>query len=333
MLGGSRSFGAGGYDRTPLAEVLPVLVVEGATAVSHAEFQPVVAPELLRHPIVELVPDPERNLRDWAELSPLAGANKLRGAREGAQVLLTHPSEKDTAGGPMPVLAVGTAGQGRVLALATDSSFRWSITTAGARGDASAYDRFWDRALRWLSRDPLLDPARVESDAERYGPGARLEAVARVRDERYQPLSDKALELAVLDLEGAVQRREPVHSDGEGVVRGSIPVPLRPGAYRIAVRDPAADTMLAELGFLVEAGGDELAAPAARPDLMREIAKVTGGAHYDASRPPRLDELTRTRTRSLGTVVQSPFRSPLWLLVLALLFGAEWGLRRAWGLR
>ena len=54
-----------------------------------------------------------------------------------------------------------------MLALGADSTWRWSLTTAGLRGDASAYERFWDRALRWLARDPLLDPAHVETDRER----------------------------------------------------------------------------------------------------------------------------------------------------------------------
>jgi uncharacterized membrane protein len=332
MVGGSRAFGAGGYERTPLAEILPVQMASGAGAVSEEEFQPVLATGA-RHPIVELVPDPVENQKTWAELAPLIGANKLLGVREDAYALLTHPTEKDAQGAPMPVLAVGNAGQGRVLALGADSSWRWSITTAGMRGDASAYDRFWDRALRWLARDPLLDPASVQTDRERYGPGAALRAQMRLRDDRYQPLASRDLELLVLDMNGAVQQKHALRSDAEGAASAELHVPAGPGAYRLAVRDPHDDALVAEQGFLVEAGGDELADPRARPNVQREIAKVTGGVAYDEADPPRLDKLDRTRARALGSVITAPFASAWFFALVVALFGAEWALRRAWGLR
>jgi uncharacterized membrane protein len=332
MIGGSRAFGAGGYEHTPLADILPVRMASGAGALSEQEFQPALAAGA-RHPIVELVPDPAENQKAWSELAPLIGANRLLGVGEGAYALLTHPTEKDAQGAPMPVLAVGSAGQGRVLALGVDSSWRWSITTAGLRGDASAYDRFWDRALRWLARDPLLDPASVQTDRERYGLGAALRAQMRLRDGRYQPLDNRELELLVLDMNGAVQHRQPLRTDAEGAAGAELHVPNDPGAYRLAVRDPRSDDLIAEQGFLVEAGGDELADPRARPSVQREIAKVTGGTAYRESDPPRLSQLDRTRARALGSVITAPFASAWFFALVMLLFGAEWAARRAWGLR
>jgi uncharacterized membrane protein len=333
MIGGSRAFGAGGYERTPIADILPVELVPGASSLLEDEFQPEIAEEMSRHPLVELVPDPVQNLKTWSELAPLAGSNRLLGTREGGQALLEHPSEQGEQGRPMPVLAVGTAGQGRTLALAADSTWRWSITTAGRTGDASGYERFWDRALRWLARDPLLDPAHIETDRERYGPGARLQARMRLRDGRYRPLADRELETLVLDMSGAVQRKQALHSDGEGAAAAELQVPEAPGAYRLAVRDPQSDELVAEQGFAVEAGGDELADPRPRPDVMREIAAATDGSFHRDGDAPKLSDFDRTRTRALGTVVTAPFATPWFFAVLVALFGLEWMLRRAWGLR
>ena len=333
MVGGVRSFGAGDYEHTPIADILPVRMAPGANAISEDEFQPVLAESASRHPIVELVPDPAQNLKTWSELAPLIGANKLLGVRDGAYALLEHPREKDAQGGPMPVLAVGSAGQGRVLALAADSSWRWSLTTAGLRGDASAYERFWDRALRWLARDPLLDPARVDTDRERYGVGALLHARMRLRDGHYQPLGNRELDLLVLDMDGAVQHEQPLRSDAEGGASAELNVPHEPGAYRLAVRDPKADAIVAEQGFLVEAGGDELADPRPQPATMRRIAQVTGGSAHVASDPPRLDALDRTRARALGSITSTPFASAWFFASIVALFGLEWALRRSWGLR
>jgi uncharacterized membrane protein len=333
MIGGTRAFAGGGYEHTPIAEILPVRMAPGANALSTREFAPTLVEAMARHPIVELVPDQTENQKTWSELAPLVGANKLLGLRESSHALLVHPNEKDAQGGPMPVLAVGTAGQGRVLALAADSSWRWSITTAGRRGDASAYERFWDRALRWLARDPLLEPAHIETDRERYGPGAPIKARMLLRDDRYQPLASHALELLVLDMQGAVSSRQPLESDVDGSAGAELHVPADPGAYRLAVRDLQSEAPIAEQGFIVEAGGDELADPRPRPDLLREIAAVTGGSFYREADAPRLDVFDRTRARALGTVITAPFASPWFFALLVAVLGLEWALRRSWGLR
>lgn len=333
MVGGSRSFGAGGYERTSIADILPVRMVAGSNTLSDGEFQPLVNEQAARHPIVELVPNPAENQKTWAELAPLVGANRVLEAREGAQVLLTHPKEHDAKGAPMPVLAVGTAGRGRVFALAADSSWRWSITTAGVRGDPSAYERFWDRALRWLARDPLLDPAQVETDRERYGPQAELKARVRLRDARYLPIANRAVQLAVLDGSGSVRGQRDVQTDAEGGASAELGVPQEPGAYRLVVREGKSDSALAEQGFLVEAGGDELADPTPQPERMREIASATGASFHTIARPPALAELDRTRARALGTVVSAPFATAWFFALLVALFAVEWALRRAYGLR
>jgi hypothetical protein len=91
---------------------------------------------------------------------------------------------------------------------------------------------------------------------------------------------------------------------------------------------------LAEQGFIVEAGGDELADPRAKPDLLRKIAQATGGQFYASpSELPSADALPSTRTRVLGSDVYSPFASPWFFVLFVALFGLEWWLRRRFGLR
>ncbi|MGD8858396.1 MAG: glutamine amidotransferase [Myxococcales bacterium] len=333
MIGGNRAFGAGGYIRTAIADILPVRMLPGENAVTTGEFRPVLEEETARHPIVELVPDPAQNLAAWRTLAPLLGANRLAGVRGDGLTLLSHPTERDGDGGPMPVLVVGSAGEGRVMALGVDASWRWGMATAGRTGDPSAYERFWDRSLRWLARDPSLDPARVQTDRERYGPGARVRAQARLRDARYQALSSESLEVLIMDGSGGVVSQQRVVSDAAGEASVELLAPEAPGGYRVTVRDPDTGQELADEGFVVEAGGDELADPQPRPEVLAEVAAVTGGEHFREGDPPDLDALDRTRARALGTAVHAPFASPWFFLWVALVFAAEWAARRAWGLR
>ena len=53
MVGGEQSFGEGHYGATPLAEVLPVEVVEGL-GLAEEEFRPRLTPEGRRHPVTSL---------------------------------------------------------------------------------------------------------------------------------------------------------------------------------------------------------------------------------------------------------------------------------------
>lgn len=334
MLGGDRSFGAGGYASTPIAEILPVTLPERAPYVDEAEFSPSVVLDAAHHPLVELAPRVTDNLETWQKLAPLAGANLVTGLRQGAHALLVHPSLTTPSGQPMPVLSVSTPGRGRALALTTDSAFRWGMATAGRAGDASVYERFWDRALRWLARDPLLDPAQVASDRPSYGPGANMRVQAWLRDELYRPRTPGPFRLRIQDDHGATVHESSIETDADGRVSIAMAAPARPAAYTIGVLSEGETAPLAEQGFIVEAGGDELADPRARPDVMKAIANATGGEFYDSpSQLPAPTKLPSTRTRVLGNQVYAPFDSTWMFVVLVGLFGCEWWLRRRAGLR
>jgi hypothetical protein len=249
--------------------------------------------------------------------------------RSAATVLLERPEEPRD-----PVLVVGTAGRGRTLALTTDTSWRWGITSAGATGDASAYERFWDRTLRWLARDPSLEPAILETDRERYGPGSRVRVRARLADDRHAPYAERPVQITLRDLGGRVLEERRLRTSPEGELETTFAAPERPDAYAIEARLGAEEEPLAGEWIVVEAGGDELADPRARPGRLEALAEATGGtfAASPEDAPPRRS-LDTSRVRSLGTQERAPLGGWLGLLLLAGVFVTEWVLRRRWGRR
>lgn len=338
MIGGPLSFHAGGYSGTAIAEILPVDLPPANTPPTRTvvtdRFHPRIVEGLERHPLVALAPDPAQNVAAWARLAPLSGANVVTRVRPEGTVLLDHPQHRMESGGPLPLLVVGTAGRGRTLALTTDTSWRWGITTGGLTGDASAYERFWDRVVRWLSRDPSLEPARLTTDRERYGPGARAQVSGELRDVRHTPYADRSFALRLFDLAGAERGRLEVRADRDGRVDGALPLPREPGAYRLEARLPGASEPLAEEWLVVEAGGDELADPRSDPGLLRRLTEATGGTFVERPEDaPSLAAFDTTRSRSLGLAEIAPFSSPWAFLALVGAFVAEWLLRRRWGRR
>jgi hypothetical protein len=208
------------------------------------------------------------------------------------------------------------------------------MATAGRTGDASIYERFWDRALRWLARDPLLDPAQITTDRASYGPGASVRADVFLRDDLYRARTPGPFRIVLKDDHTQVERELAVETDGEGRGNLSFAAPARPAAYTMSVFVEGSPQPLAEQGFIVEAGGDELADPRARPDLLRKIAEASGGDYFASpAELPAIERLPSTRTRVLGTDVYSPFASPWFFVLFVALFGVEWWLRRRFGLR
>ncbi len=333
MIGGERSFGSGGYEGTPVADVLPVELPRVAGPASRLRdgcVRPAVDPVLGRHPFVALRRDPAASRAVWRRLATLAGTNRVAGVRQDMQVLLRRPGR--SAGEPL--LVVGTYGEGRVLALTTDTSWRWGITSGGLSGDASAYERFWDRAVRWLARDPALEPTRVTTDRERYGPEGRVRVLGDVADARHRPLAGEALRLRLLDGTGRELAAEDVATSETGSLRATFVAPAEPGAYRVVVERSQGDEVLGEEGFVVELGGDELADPRPRPDRLRALAEASGGRFV--ARPddaPALGRFDATRTRVEGVREVAPFASPWAVGALMALLIVEWLLRRRWGRR
>jgi uncharacterized membrane protein len=334
MLGGDRSFGAGAYATTPIAEILPVKLPDHAPFTDEGSFAPQVPLEAAHHPVVELAPRASDSLAAWQNLSPLIGANLVQQLRPGAYALLQHPTLTTATGQPMPVLSVRSPGKGRTLALATDSSYLWGMATAGARGDASAYERIWDRALRWLSRDPLLDAARITTDRASYGPVSDMRVELLLRDELYRPLQPGPFRMVVQDDRGQRVDELGVETDPDGRANLMLRAPRRPAAYTLALFSEGEPLPLAEQGFVVEAGGDELADPSARPELLRQLAEATGGEYFSSlSALPDASQLPSSRAKSLGNETYSPFGSTWAFLALVCVFGFEWWLRRRAGLR
>jgi uncharacterized membrane protein len=339
VVGGDLAFSSGGYAGSALTEALPVaLLPEGTPAealVDTAEFRPHLTAEGLRHPVTRLRFDRRENEARWAALPPLAGVNLVAGATPKAVVLADHPSLRTASGAPMPVLAVGEYGQGRSLALTTDTAWRWGFVAAERPGDdGRAFAVFWENAIRWLIRDPELEYLHVESDQAEYPPGASPRLAVRLVDKDYRPAAGQRVrvELARADsatrgpaiLERAVETGE----GGEAI----LPVPgLSPGAYRATARATVSDReVVADDVFLIRPEREELARPAAREDILAAVAEATGGKHLGGVSvldpallfaPPRVVRIDRKSDVELWSRPH--------LLVLALLFfGAEWALRR-----
>ena len=323
MVGGQNSFIAGGYAGTPLAEVLPVSLDNGAgaTAADVAAFTPVWSEDGRTAPL--LAP-----LRDVAseELPQMPGANILGDVRAGGLVLWSHPTRTTRSGAAMPILAIGDQGDGRSIALGIDGAWQLEFSQLGARTSGRGYGAMWDGLLGWLMRDPRFEPGQLDL----VGPCVAGEP-ARVRVRAPDSLKDKAMTVEVRRLDR--QEPSPVRVEvPRGAANGTAEITLPPlpvGGYTARLKLGPGPTTRRD--FACEAGGDEWADSRPDADRLRALAAATGGTFHFAS-----EDLTLALPRPAVVSAERhvvPLAPPwTWSLAAAMLLGAHWFTRRRSGL-
>jgi hypothetical protein len=229
------------------------------------------------------------------------------------------------------ILVVGEAGRGRVAAMTADASWRWRFAADDTTVGSDEYELFWDRMIRWLTHDPLLEPARISTDRERYGLGGELVISGKLRDENYRPMDKTRVELQFQPA-GQDDAVAVVETDEDGLLQATMRAPAEPGAYEIVASVENED--VAREVFIVEQSGDELAELEVLPDELEALAEKTGGRLFlgTADVPP-LSELAATTRRTAGLMSKQPLSNPWYISLTVLLLGAVWVLRRRWGRR
>ncbi len=334
MLGGSHSFGPGGYADTPLADVLPVKM----SPLERQRFgEPVRDNVHINSPLkmrpgplagrqfVTLLAAPERNAQLWQSLPPLDGANKFRGVKE-APVWLEGPNTE-------PLLVAGNSAAGRVLAFAGDTTWRWVM-----HGFGDAHKRFWRQVVLWLAKKDQTNEGRVwiDLDERRVRFGARVNFTTGAQDAQGEPLNDAEFEGDIV-LPGGKRETLKLNRQGQQAT-GSFKQTQTPGEYTITVRANHQGKSLgsATARFLVFKQELELERPAADLSAMRRLSSMTpGGEAITPEAFPALLEKLKLAPRELE--VEELTKTTLWdkwlvCLVLGVLLTAEWYFRKKWGL-
>jgi uncharacterized membrane protein len=182
MVGGPRSFAAGGWQDTSLAELLPVtLATEQWSPQASAALEAV--PEALAHPVWTIVPDRQRNAQIVAAAPPIAGQHLGWKAKPLADVL----AEVDAGKSRWPALVAGSYGRGRTLALAAPVTPPWADAFVHRWGDGGNQyaAKFWRNVVYWLTENSAIGRRRLVAGVDKrfYRPGDTVSVRAVAYDE------------------------------------------------------------------------------------------------------------------------------------------------------
>ncbi len=347
MIGGNLSFASGGYAGTPIEDILPVKLPNSTNpdvVLDTTPFRPKLTGAGTRHPITQMAFDPASNREIWQNLPKLRGTNVVREAKPEATVLAEHPT-RENDGRPMPVLTVSEKGDGRTMALTSDSTWRWNFEHVGQGGTPREYQVFWNSAIRWLIKDPELKLIQVDIPEEVYPPGDDLEANISISKPDYTPAKnlDGTVDLMHRSFEtireqGASSSPDVIASkdfktNAQGQYQAEFPVD-DPGVYTVAAQsDTSAGTLEDREIVLSIPDVEEFRNIVPRNEMMSQFASATGG--HAATLPDfnpgdlEFDESSRVEINR-RKVVHLWNSVVVFILILALLT-AEWTLRRRWG--
>jgi uncharacterized membrane protein len=345
MLGGFHSFWGGGYQNTPLRDILP-LAYTNDDKLDHQDFDAEIVKQLQIVPAdpnvgIKMLPDKhfgdvsimrlgsrDENRSIWQKLPGLDGANRFRGLKPAAKPLAVAPDGQ-------PLLAAVEPGAGRVLAFAGDSTWLWAMA-----GFEKEHKQFWRQVILWLAKkeDTEKSGVWIKMAQRQYTPGRPIDFSVGALSPQGEPLVDAAFEASAVLPDG---NRRPVHLTRQGnQTIGQFKQTELSGDYTLVVTATSAGAAVGEAHarFIVYDQDLELENSTPRPTLMANLAQTTKSAGGRTLVPEDLTKLCRElrrQPRDLEDKVettQTPWDTPYYFLAVVALLGTEWYLRKKWGL-
>ena len=268
------------------------------------------------------------NRRLWESFPTPRSARRVQTA-PGAEVMVSGKNEDKQ----YPMIVTRRSGQGRVVYLANDETWRWRYNVADLY-----HQRFWNQLAQWSMQAPYAvenDYVGLDSGERVYGFSQQIPIRARLRDAQQEPLSGVRA-MAVIEQNGVRVQSFPLaeEAQGSGMVSG-LASGLLAGRYQVRLEVPGLPTEAIDLEteFLVHPPEDlEMQQLASNRSVLEQIAKTTGGKYYDESQADRVNEsLQALRTGKIEQSRTLLWQSYPWFLAIMTLLALEWYLRKRAG--
>jgi uncharacterized membrane protein len=324
---GRYSLNDGGYANSPMAEMMPLRLTNDKTFIRNFAEASLTEPGR-ESPICRIADGREANLARWAKMPEIANYAVMGAPKPGAVVLMNvaEPGQHR----PTPLLAIENYGLGRTAILATEGTWRWKMLQDHT--DLTDFT-FWKQLMRWLVTETpgevsASTPHQVLSD-DTHVP---LRAV--VRDKTYSVVPGATVTASITRPDGDVSTVEMKPDPLEPGTYTADYTADKPGAYvtEVAAREDKTDLGRDTLTFRREDGVAENFGAAQNKDLLEKLSSDTNGNYYTPSKAGRLpEEIAVSEAGITAHDNLDIWDMPILFLLVLLIRGGEWLLRRKWG--
>jgi uncharacterized membrane protein len=324
LLGGQKLWGENGISKTELSKLLP-FTRSGAPALE-GKFSVAWTAEGRAHPALA------NNADMPADLPPILSVFTGATLSGGAFTLVDTPTES----GRQPVLVSRVYGQGKVLAVLTDSLWRWVLQP----GDEKPYPKFWRQIIQWMSpSEGDLDKYHLElfTDAGTISvgdpailqsrlviPPTETRKTWKVTCEITTP-ADRIIPLAM--------KGSSIQASGGAEIPGYVAefAPSEPGNYKAVatVEIDGKKVVSSPCLFTVRATSQEMVLKPINEKVLRALARSSGGRYGTLSELDNaLQDLRVSERRERKLEYRSLWQNAFVLACLIALLSVEWITRK-----
>ena len=329
VLLAGKKFAPHAYRRTVLDRMLPVEFDAPALTVTEPVAEKPIRLELTAagraNLMMRLSDREEESAAIWKQLPPIYWDAKVSRPKPAAEVLLVDPDPgKESRFGKMPVVALQQYGQGQVMYVGTDNTWRWRKNV----GDLY-YTTLWGQIAQRMAMLHVLGGSkrtRLSTDRKSYVTGERVLVFARLQTPGAEPLQEPSVK-GMFGLRSGSKRTEVIlraAPDHPGLYRGEFVAPL-PGQYQFFVEQDL-DT---PLDFAVTEPKFEFGETAMNEAMLRDIALASGGAFFREEDLFKLPDTIAAKTERVKSPLEVElWSSPLYFVLMLLVLSGEWVLRK-----
>lgn len=347
-LGGYNSLVDGGYDGTPAGNMLPVYLSQNAEDKLTGEVRMQLTREGMLEPWMRLRPRESQERERLESMSAFKVISQVGEPKPGATVLMT--AREESTGTEYPALAVQRYGKGKTAAMMIGDLWRWQMRDHAGTGEQP---KAWRQLIRWLIADA---PQPIEMTIDRV-PADTNQAVKmgiRVKDKKFRPMENAVVRLTVksLTLEDSREAADSPVRGPAAVHTNSVQIPAKPSPNEIGLYEAvyiprqtggyAVEAIVsdmngltvgqAEAGWSSDPAAEEFQSLHPNRELMKQIARQTGGQVVDAGNLSEFAKKLPARQAPVTEEWTFPIWDNGWMFALAIgCFILEWGLRRAQG--
>lgn len=274
---------------------------------------------------------PGKNDPLWTELPSLSQGHTCDQLKSFTSVLAQGIPIKSHAD-PFPLLVSKRYGSGLVLLINGDGLWKWGFSSDAS--DDGLYRNLWIQLFQWAVSFSEFNPGSdylIRSDQSRPHVGEPLRI--RVRARAHIKPRDIAIRV-YRDGMGlqtlALDRGAMINGEWSGLI-----ILPQPGVYTLVTETPEGDSLGARLTLRALPPPGEADNESADPDFLRTLAQASGGTLITLEGLPEIVKTLDANKQTLGQgdlVWETWWDKAIVCILIMLLFGCEWFIRRRQGL-
>lgn len=324
MLAGPNGLGNGGWGQSRIADVLPVRLPPSTTdSFFRKKAAVVLTPQGADEQMLRLADTADASRKLWSKLPEVADYQVTGNLKPAAVTLLQVMTDI----GQLPLLITQQFGRGHCYILASGGTWRWQMSMPV---EDQSHETFWRQLLRAMVAHA---PNRISLTASGDGGSTGVSLRAEFRDDAFRPIDDIGVTAIVTHQDGDSWSIDLLPSvDEPGVFQADISPTASGNWYFEAVAERNDEPIeVARASIHYESGQAEYFNFRRDSLALQRLSEATGGRYLEPDELDALPDLLRYSSSGLTeTNHRAIWDAPAVFLLLLLLKGGEWLLRRRW---